>query len=146
MKKSKAVLSVYSKHPFYRNRMESDTFFALAPGSISLKGNLDYAVRFIEDYQLMKPELWAEFVQQFRNTPVKADDADDGWRGEYWGKMMRGACFTYQYTPQLTKTDVFQAIRWRVSTAAGISGQENTFCWVCSTSLKYAKTKILLKK
>lgn len=98
MKKSKAVLSVYSKHPFYRNRMESDTFFALAPGSISLKGNLDYAVRFIEDYQLMKPELWAEFVQQFRNTPVKADDADDGWRGEYWGKMMRGACFTYQYT------------------------------------------------
>ena len=85
MKKSKAILSAYQNHPFYRNRTESDSFFALTPGSISLKGNLDYAVRFIEDYQLMNPSLWAEFVQQFRNTPVKSDDADDGWSGEYWG-------------------------------------------------------------
>ena len=34
-----------------------------------------------------------------------ADGKEGGWRGEYWGKMMRGACFTYSYTrnPQLYK-------------------------------------------
>ena len=26
------------------------------------------------------------------------DDENLGWRGEYWGKMMRGACITYKYT------------------------------------------------
>lgn len=40
--------------------------------------------------------LWAVFVHQFRIGDV--DDRDEGWRGEYWGKMMRGACFTYAYT------------------------------------------------
>ena len=118
MKKSKAILSAYQNHPFYRNRTESDSFFALTPGSISLKGNLDYAVRFIEDYQLMNPSLWAEFVQQFRNTPVKADDADDGWRGEYWGKMMRGACFTYQYTRNQKLYEILcETVRDMMSTA-----------------------------
>ena len=55
MKKSKAVLSVYSKHPFYRNRMESDTFFALAPGSIiqihNIEGDLQiYFLGFSSQY------------------------------------------------------------------------------------------------
>jgi len=93
-----AINELYGKSYFYKNRPETDTFFALPEGSVSFKGNLDYAIRFIEDYQLMSPELWAKFVTQFRNTVPKADDHDDGWRGEYWGKMMRGACFTYSYT------------------------------------------------
>ena len=93
-----AINELYEKSPFYQNRTETDTFFALPEGSVSFKGNLDRAIRFIEDYQLMSPELWAKFVTQFRNTVPKADDHDDGWRGEYWGKMMRGACFTYSYT------------------------------------------------
>ena len=35
------------------------------------------------------------FVEQYR---TEADIADLGWRGEYWGKMMRGAVLTYAYT------------------------------------------------
>lgn len=42
----------------------------------------------------MRSDLWARFVQQFREDA----DYDAGWRGEYWGKMMRGACFVYSYT------------------------------------------------
>lgn len=57
-------------------------------------GFVDDAFSFIEKHQLLIPELWARFVQQFREDA----DYDAGWRGEYWGKMMRGACLVYGYT------------------------------------------------
>lgn len=57
-------------------------------------GFVDDAFRFIEDSQLLSPELWRRFVQQFREDA----DYEAGWRGEYWGKMMRGASLVYQYT------------------------------------------------
>ena len=53
----------------------------------------DYA-RFIEKEQLLDESLWKNFVQVFSDH---ADIQDDGWRSEYWGKMMRGACMTYSY-------------------------------------------------
>ena len=34
------------------------------------------------------------FVDQFRLH----SDSDNCWRGEYWGKMMRGGCMTYACT------------------------------------------------
>ena len=46
--------------------------------------------------QLKDESLWRKFIQVFRD---KADSADNGWRGEYFGKMMRGACLTYRYIP-----------------------------------------------
>lgn len=115
---SLAVEKTYSNHPFYKNRVETDTFFALPFGSVSLKGALDRAIRFIEDYQLMDPSLWTKFVTQFRDTTPKADDKDNGWRGEYWGKMMRGACFTYQYTKNIELYKVLcDTVRDMMSTA-----------------------------
>ncbi len=70
-------------------------------------GYVDKMIRFIESFRLSDPILWKRFVEQFR---LHSDTADFGWRGEYWGKMMRGACFTYSYTKNselyeiLTKT------------------------------------------
>ncbi len=52
------------------------------------------AVGFILTHQLLDADLWALFVRQFR-APT---DTDGGWRCEYWGKMMRGACFIYSCT------------------------------------------------
>ena len=98
MKKSAAIKELYKEHLIYKNRLDTDELFNVADGAISLKGNLNNAIRFIEDKQLLAPALWEKFVTQFRDTTPKADDADIGWRGEYWGKMMRGACFTYAYT------------------------------------------------
>ena len=58
------------------------------------RGVISEAFRFVAGAQLLRPDLWRRFVDQFS---VDAD-ADAGWRGEYWGKMMRGACLVYAYS------------------------------------------------
>ena len=57
-------------------------------------GFVDNAAKFIEEFQLLSPEHWRRFVYQFESDA----DADRGWKGEYWGKMMRGATLVYSYT------------------------------------------------
>ncbi len=84
------------KYTAYKNRAHTDAFAPLADGQVSYTGNVDKAIHFVEGAQLLDPALWGLFVEQFRQGNV--DDHDLGWRGEYWGKMMRGACFTYRYT------------------------------------------------
>lgn len=71
-----------------------EVFSKCADKSTQYNGFVDEAFDFVEMYQLKKPELWARFVQQFREDA----DYEGGWRGEYWGKMMRGASLVYQYT------------------------------------------------
>lgn len=53
------------------------------------------ALKFVEEKQLTDMSLWSDFVDVFRRHP---DSKDEFWRGEYWGKMMRGACMTYSCT------------------------------------------------
>lgn len=65
------------------------------PLSLKFTGLADTYARFIEREQLSDRPLWKKFVQVFRDH---SDLADEGWRCEYWGKMMRGACMTYRYT------------------------------------------------
>ncbi len=59
------------------------------------QGIVDDMLRLVEKKQLKDRGLWKLVSGQFAGTP---DDADHGWRGEYWGKLMRGACMTWQYT------------------------------------------------
>lgn len=58
-------------------------------------GCVGQAIRLIRRTQLLDRSLWRRFVQQFREQDA---DSDNGWRGEYWGKMMMGACFLCQMT------------------------------------------------
>lgn len=60
-----------------------------------LTGYVDDMIRFVEVEQLLDAGVWRRFVDQFRAEDA---DGDGGWRGEYWGKMMRGAALTYAYT------------------------------------------------
>ncbi len=53
----------------------------------------DY-VLITERHQLLDKKTWDKFVEVFTED---SDDHDIGWRCEYWGKMMRGACLTYRY-------------------------------------------------
>ena len=62
-------------------------------------------IRLVERKQLTDRSLWRLVVKQFEGTP---DDADLGWRGEYWGKLMRGACMTWQYTKDETLYQILQ--------------------------------------
>jgi len=62
---------------------------------IKFTGIAHSTAMFLQKEQLSDPALWAKFVDIYRSRP---DAANKGWRGEYWGKMMRGACLIYEYT------------------------------------------------
>ena len=75
-------------------RLKTDVLFADYQNAYCYTGFLSDALIYITDFQLKDTALWARFVQQFRENA----DADGGWRGEYWGKTMRAACFVYSYS------------------------------------------------
>ena len=85
---------LYSAYTANYPRLFSDTFFVDYKNSFNIKGYISEIFSFIENFQLKRPDLWNRFITQFCSDT----DADGGWRGEYWGKMMRGACFVYSYT------------------------------------------------
>ena len=70
-------------------------FDFLEIGNAKFDGFSQKVVDFISAVQLKDKELWAKCFNLF-GTDV--DVQDKGWRGEYWGKMMRGACLMYAYT------------------------------------------------
>ena len=95
--------NLYKNNPMNAPRINTDTFFVDYAANYKYAGFVDEAFRFIEDFQLLNPVMWERFVGQFREEDA---DKDGGWRGEYWGKCMRGAAFVYSYTrnPELYKT------------------------------------------
>lgn len=94
--------NLYTENSANFPRLETDTFFADYENTYKYIGFVDDAFKYIEDFQLLDPALWERFVNQF-----KADsDFDAGWRGEYWGKMMRGASFVYSYTKNQKLYDI----------------------------------------
>ncbi len=102
-----AMKDLYENQPMNQPRCNTDRFFVDYANEYQYRGLLDDAFRYIEGFQLLDSVLWDRFVDQFRQEDA---DHDRGWRGEYWGKMMRGACFVYSYTKNpklyevLTKT------------------------------------------
>ena len=105
------------KYTAYENRKKTDAFAAPEIGAGKYSGAIADTIAYIEREQLTDPALWALFVEQFRIGNV--DDWDLGWRGEYWGKMMRGACFTYACTQNETLYRVLaDSVRDIVSRAA----------------------------
>lgn len=85
----------YTEHRQYGNRYKTDVQLTDVTDERKFSGIMDRHARFVEKHQLLSEEDWTLFVRQFATAP---DDCDRGWRGEYFGKMMRGACMTYQYT------------------------------------------------
>ena len=82
------------------------------------------AVRFIEDEQLTDAPLWAKFVQQYREQP---DAPTLAWRGEYWGKMMRGAVSVYSYTKSEKLYSVLEGTVLDMMTVAEADGRVSTY-------------------
>ena len=64
-------------------------------GESKLGGYGGKLIDFTINKQLLDAEKWTLFVEQFR---IRWDGDNGGWRGEYWGKMMRGAALTYRAT------------------------------------------------
>ena len=86
-------------------RNSTDKFFDI-DRSAKYEGWLDRSLKLITDMQLRDADMWRLFVEQFRGNP---DDHDAGWRGEFWGKMMRGACFVYSYSKDKELFNVLKA-------------------------------------
>ena len=67
---------------------------------------MDGAVRFILSQQIKDRALWRKFCEVFTTKEDCDDEIWDGevfpnqrrWRGEYFGKQMRGAALVYQYS------------------------------------------------
>ena len=67
-------------------------FVPFSNGS-SLSGREAETVGFLLREQYLDAGLWKKFVDQFR---LRQDGDTVGWRGEYWGKAMRGAAMIYE--------------------------------------------------
>lgn len=105
-------------------RKYTDRLFQLPAGSVEFTGWLMDSIRFIEDWQLLDAPLWALFVNQFRSN---VDDHDNGWRCEYWGKLMRGASFVYACTKNETLYDTMVATIRDLMTVQEASGRVSTY-------------------
>ena len=88
-------MNQYSEKTANFRRLETDALLMDFDLRSEFSGCIAEAFRFVHDEQVMDATLWKRFVEQFR----LGDDSEHGaWRGEYWGKMMRGACFVWNYT------------------------------------------------
>ena len=67
----------------------------LNSGVVKSNGIADWYVNFIQENHLKNEKTWEKFVKVFES---KEDTQDNGWRGDYWGKMMRGAALCYYYS------------------------------------------------
>ena len=88
-------MSIYAPGSAYATREKFDTLFLDPADTMTLSGRVAETLDFITEIQLLHPDMWARFVRQFVEH---TDVSDRGWRGEYWGKMMRGATFVYEVT------------------------------------------------
>lgn len=68
--------------------------FACIDGKLSFNGYIGEVEKYLVDNHATNDDVWALFVNQFRNKT----DFDYKWRGEYWGKAMRGAAMLYKAT------------------------------------------------
>ena len=75
----------------------------LPAGAAKYQSIVDAHAQFIIGKQLKDKALWKKFVEVFVERP---DHHDLGWRGEYFGKMMRGACLSYRYAPDRELYDI----------------------------------------
>ncbi len=99
-------------------------FNFLQPGRLKFHGYQNDNVRFVQQWQLMDRALWAKFVNQFR---THSDGAERTWRGEYWGKMMRGACLTYVYTKDKALYAVLEETVRDILSTQDILGRISTY-------------------
>ncbi|MBE7043632.1 MAG: hypothetical protein E7399_09140, partial [Ruminococcaceae bacterium] len=114
--------NVYEEKKQYAPRLKTDTLIPCI--GFSYNGIEDWYAKFIQKIQLKDKEMWALFVNQFRSN---VDDEDLGWRGEYWGKMMRGACITYCYTRDEELYQVLEETVLDLLSAQGEDGRFSTY-------------------
>lgn len=83
------------KNEFVISSFEKDKFLYNPVADAKFGGIFEKILKFTEENQIKDVDLWKKFVYQFK---FNSDDHDNGWRCEYWGKMMRGAAAVCAYS------------------------------------------------
>ena len=96
----------------------------LKNGCEKFNGTENDNVLFIIEKQLKDEKLWDKFVNVFL---TKEDSEGNGWRGEYFGKMMRGACLAYKYLPDENLYSVLEKTVKKLLTYQDESGRITTY-------------------
>ena len=104
-------------------RLDTDTFFVDYDNTYAYEGDIQKSIEFVNKNQLKRPDLWGRFVKQFTFD----SDADGGWKGEFWGKMMRGACFVYSYTREKELYDILKTTIRDMMNAASDNGRISAY-------------------
>jgi len=95
-------------------------------GEKEYSGRFQDAVELITKIQLKDPAKWALFVNQFRNGVDGLVDGR-GWRGEYWGKMIRGDSMIYRYTHNKELYDILEATVIDMMSARDADGRISSY-------------------
>lgn len=106
--------------------MEKQVFERL-PLARTLSGKEAETVDFLLREQYLNADLWRKFVEQYR---LRLDGDTVGWRGEFWGKAMRGAAMVYD---ACRDENLYQAITDSVRdmlTVADSDGKVTTYVGV----------------
>ncbi len=93
----------------------------LNAGDACYKGIVNENVIFTEKHQLLNKKTWDKFIEVFAEN---ADDCDLGWRGEYFGKMIRGACLVYMYNGN---PELYSVIEYAVRGLLSVQREDGRF-------------------
>ena len=91
---------------------------------VRFSGVADKAARFFEKEQLCDEKMWKRFSEQFR---VRLDGKKRGWRGEYWGKTMRGGALVYAYTKSEKLYEILTSSVRDMLTVTGSDGRVSSY-------------------
>ena len=87
-------------------------------------GPFSDALSFITENQLLDTGRWEEFVRQYK---IKSDSSNRGWRCEYFGKMLRGACLVCGATHDESLYAVLKSSVENLLTAQDSDGRFSTY-------------------
>ncbi len=77
--------------------------------SLRIDGIMDKAVDFVIANQLKDKKTWRTYIDVFTTH----DDSEElWWRGEFFGKQMRGACYAYLYSQD---EELYDILTWACS-------------------------------
>lgn len=72
-------------------------------GNLKWQGVANQTAEFIQNKMMEATDTLASYVDVFRTQP---DSENQGWRGEFWGKTIRGCVLVYEYTKDRSFYDV----------------------------------------
>lgn len=90
---------------------------------LKINGVIDDYVGFVADNQLKSADRWYKLVEPF----VTKEDSDGFWRGEFFGKEMRGASLIYEYTKDEELYDVLVKAVEKILAAREENGRISTY-------------------